>query len=156
MSANPTPATSIAPPAGNSAPDIVRIVLAAVCVADIILGLIIVSAPQFLFHLFDVPLPDDLLWFQLIGLMLIPLAVDGLVGFRMSARYRSNVVVSCAARFGTAVFLLIVASIRNVPWVLIAMALGEGLVGFVTVYYLRQGARTRSTAEASKSPGGVR
>ena len=115
---------------------VLRGVLAFVCAADIVLGLLILFIPQLLFRLFDIPPPEDFLWFQLIGMMLIPGAVDGLVGFAFSEQYRSNVLVSCGSRFATAGFLLVVASIKPVPWILIVIALGEGLVGCLTVYYL--------------------
>jgi len=114
----------------------IRWVLAAVCVADIALGLLILFVPQLLLRLFGIPLPDEMLWFQLIGLMLLPGAIDGLVGLRRHDRYISNVIVSAGARLATAAFLLVVASVRNVPWILIALAVGEAVVGCLTVIYL--------------------
>jgi hypothetical protein len=134
--------------ASVGAPGVIRFVLQAVCVADILLvGLLILFAPQFLFRLFDVKLPEDMLWFQMIGLMLIPLAIDGLIGFRSSEQYRSNVVVSGVTRLATAGFLLVVASVRSVPWILIVLAIGEGLVGCLTLYYLRGIVRLLRKAE---------
>jgi hypothetical protein len=130
--------TAVKAEASVGAPGVIRFVLQAVCVADILLvGLLVLFAPHFLFRLFDVKLPEDMLWFQMIGLMLIPLAVDGLIGFRSSEQYRSNVLVSGAARLATAGFLLVVASVRTVPWILIVLAIGEGFVGCLTLYYLR-------------------
>ena len=110
-------------------------VLQAVCVADILLGCLIIFIPRYLFELFKEPLPADLLWFQLIGLMLIPMAVDGFIGFSDARRYHSNVIVSCAGRFAASGFLLIVCSVRVIPWILIVLAIGEGLVGALTVVY---------------------
>jgi hypothetical protein len=117
-----------------------------ICIADIFLGLLIVFTPLLLFRVFGVPAPDEALWFQLIGLMLIPMGIDSWVGFRSSYQYRSNVVVSCASRFAVAAFLLIVYSVRAVPTILLVLAIGEAMVGCLTLYYLSRLAWGRRAA----------
>lgn len=125
---------------------VLRLVLAVVCVADIGLGLLILFVPRVLFRLFDVALPPDLLWFQLIGLMLIPGAVDGLVGYLNPGRYGSNLLVSACSRLATSGFLFVVNSVRDVPTILVVLAIGEGLVGLLGGYYVWR----------SRSPGSVK
>lgn len=129
--------TSVVPRQSSGLPSpAVRAVLEFVCIADIGLGLLIIFLPQTLFSLFNLPPTDELLWFRLIGFMLIPTACDGLVGFRAPVRYQSNVFVSCASRFVTGGFLLFVASSHAVPWILIVLGAGEVIVGFLTAYYV--------------------
>jgi hypothetical protein len=122
----------------------IRWILMAVCVADVVLGLLILFVPRLLLQLFGIPLPDEMLWFQLIGLMLIPGAVDGFVGFRLTGLYNSNIMVSAGSRLATGAFLLTVTSVRNVPWILVVLGVGEALVGCLTVIYLWKISRTPS------------
>jgi hypothetical protein len=120
----------------------IRWILMAVCVADVGLGLLIIFVPHLLLELFGIPLPSEMLWFQLIGLMLLPGAIDGFVGFRFPGHYNPNVVVSAGGRLATGAFLLTVASVRDVHWILIVLGVGETLVGCLTVIYLLKSART--------------
>lgn len=119
----------------------IRWILMAVCVADVGLGLLILFVPRPLLQLFGVPLPDEMLWFQLIGLMLLPGAIDGFIGFRYPGHHNPNVVVSAGGRLATGAFLLTVASVRSVHWILIVLGVGEALVGCLTVIYLWKSAR---------------
>jgi hypothetical protein len=122
----------------------IRWILMAVCVADVVLGLLILFVPRLLLQLFGIPFPEEMLWFQLIGLMLIPGAVDGFVGFRLTGLYNSNIMVSAGSRLATGAFLLTVASVRNVPWILVVLGVGEALVGCLTVIYLWKISRSPS------------
>lgn len=123
----------------------IRWILMAVCVADIVLGLLILFVPRPLLQLFGIPLPEEMLWFQLIGLMLLPGAVDGLVGFRFPGYHNANIVVSAGGRLATGAFLLTVASVRDVHWILIVLGVGEALVGCLTAIYLWKSARAPRT-----------
>ena len=124
----------------------IRWILMAVCVADVILGLLILFVPRLLLQLFGIPLPDEMLWFQLIGMMLLPGAIDAFVGFRFPGHHNSNVAVSAGSRLATGAFLLTVATVRSVPWIVTVIGVGEALVGCLTVIYLWKSARTPRTA----------
>jgi hypothetical protein len=132
---------------------LVRILLAAVCADDIGLGLLILFAPRWLFQLFDVPLPPELLWFQLIGIMLIPSAIDGLVGFIDPGKFRRNVLVSAGSRLASSTFLLLVHSVRPVPGIVLVLGIGEGVVGLLTVYYLLATRQRRANERPSLAVG---
>lgn len=137
--------TSVVPRQSSGLPSpLARAVLEFVCIADIVLGLLIIFLPQTLFSLFNLPPTEELLWFRLIGFMLIPTACDGLVGFRAPVRYQSNIFVSCVSRFVTGGFLLFVAASHTVPWILIVLGIGEVIVGFLTAYYVTHLPRTET------------
>lgn len=124
-----------------------RIALLAVCIGDLVLGALILFTPRALFSIFNVSLPPELLWFQLIGLMLIPDAVYGWVGFREPHRYAANMLVSTVGRFATSGFLFFVSLIRDIPGILILLAFGEAVAGALGAYYLARSLPRREAGQ---------
>lgn len=102
---------------------------------DVSLGLLILFLPRALSVLLDVPLPRDMVYFWLAGLLAVGLGAAYAIAGCNPARYFGNVVLAAAVRLAGAVFFLVVVAAGYAPRIFLTFALMDGAFGLVHAFH---------------------
>jgi hypothetical protein len=94
---------------------ILRAVLIGVAAFDLLLGFAILCAPQALARVVNLPLPAELYYVRLLGLLQIGLALAYLLGGSAPARYFGNVALAAVLRLAMGTLLIIIGSTAGLP-----------------------------------------
>src|SRR5260370_25374016 len=103
-----TPASKSFMERTNLVDRILRTVLVGVGLFDLMAGLVVLGAPRFLSLTLKLPLPSEMFYVWLVGMLQIVLALAYLIGAVNPARYLWNIVLAAVMRVAMAVLLIFV------------------------------------------------
>jgi hypothetical protein len=113
---------------------ILRAVLVGVAGFDLIQGILILFAPRFVAAMLKLPLPSEMFYLWLVGMLQIGLALAYLIGGISPVRHIGNVVLAAVMRLAMAVLLIIIGTTQGLS-VFTYMGLAEILVGLSHALY---------------------
>ncbi|UCF81332.1 MAG: hypothetical protein JSV08_02665 [Acidobacteriota bacterium] len=125
---------------------------------DVALGLLILFFPRALSVLLDVPLPREMVYLWLAGLLAVGLGAAYALAGCNPVRYFGNVVLAAAVRLAGAFFFLVVVATGYAPRVFLAFALMDGAFGLVHAFHaarlVRLGGLVRADVSRDKLEAG--
>jgi hypothetical protein len=114
---------------------ILRAFLILTAAPDALIGLTMIVRTDWLARLVHLAPPEHPLFVQVSGVMILFLSIAYLIGAYDPPRYRGNVMLAAAARYGTAAFLAWAASRGVVQKPFTALVAAELITGSVYLLY---------------------
>lgn len=118
----------------NTLNKILRAVLVGVAAFDLIQGLLILFAPRLVSAMLKLPLPAEMFYIWLVGMLQIGLALSYLIGGISPVRHIGNIVLAAAMRLATAVLLIVIGMTQGLS-IFTYMGLAEILIGLSHALY---------------------